>query len=119
MDKVSATKAEFRFKQWSKIIQDCQSSSLSITEWCKQNDIGAKTYYYWLRKIRKKSCEMTELPVPVIKQPIVPLQLSLRDSYKSPASLVTIRFGSASIDIAEGASQTTIETVLKSLQSLC
>ena len=119
MDKVSATKAEFRFKQWSKIIQDCQSSSLSITEWCNQNNIGAKTYYYWLRKIRKKSCETMELPVPVIKQPIVPLQLSLRESNKSSGSLVTIRLGSASIEIAEGASQAMIETVLKSLQNVC
>lgn len=119
MDKVSATKAEFRFRQWSKIIQDCQSSSLSVTEWCKQNGIGAKSYYYWLRKIRSKSCETMELPVPVIKQPIVPLQLSHLESFKSPGPLVTIRLGSASIDITEGASQAMIETVLKSLQNLC
>jgi hypothetical protein len=119
MDIVSETKAEFRLRQWTKIIQDCQASNLTATAWCSQNNVGIKSYYYWLRKIRLKACQLSEFQTPAIKQEIVPLQLNPQQcsSYAHPA--VTIHLGSASIDIAEGTSQATIETVLRSLQSVC
>ncbi|HWT27334.1 MAG TPA: IS66 family insertion sequence element accessory protein TnpB [Mobilitalea sp.] len=118
MDKVTLTKAEFRLRQWTKIIQDCQSSNLTVTEWCNQNNIGTKSYYYWLRKLRLKTCEGTGLPLPSMKQAIVPLQLSTFQS--TPANpAVTIHIGSASIDIVEGTSQSMIEAVLKSLRNVC
>jgi hypothetical protein len=119
MDIVSETKAEFRFRQWSKIIQDCQASNISVTAWCNQNNIGIKTYYYWLRKIRLKVCQSTKFQSSAMKQEIVPLQLNPRQCSSSIHPAVTIHLGSASIDIAEGTSQATIETVLRSLQSVC
>ena len=54
-----------------------------------------------------------------MKQEIVPLQLNPKQCSSSRYAAVTIHLGSASIDIAEGASQATIETVLRSLQSVC
>ncbi len=49
MDIVSETKAEFRLRQWTKIIKECQASNLSAAAWCRQNNINIKSYYYWLR----------------------------------------------------------------------
>ena len=119
MDRVTLTKAEFRLRQWTKIIQDCQSSNLTVTGWCNQNNIGAKSYYYWLRKLRLKTFEETELSLPTKNQAIVPLQLSSLQG-TAPANLaVTIHIGSASIDIVEGTSQSMIEAVLKSLRNVC
>ena len=51
MDIVAETKAEFRFRQWTKIIQECQASNLTVTAWCSQHNIGIKSYYYWLRTV--------------------------------------------------------------------
>jgi len=119
MDIVSETKAEFRLRQWTKIIEDCQASDLTITAWCSQHNVGLKSYYYWLRKIRLKVCQSTEIQSPAIKQEIVPLQLNSQQCASSIHPAVTIHLGSASIDIAEGTSQATIETVLRSLQSVC
>lgn len=119
MDIVSETKAEFRLRQWTKIIQECQASNLTVTAWCNQNNIGIKSYYYWLRKIRLKACQSTELRTPAIKQEIAPLQLNPQPYISSDYPAVTIHLGSASIDIAEGTSQATIEAVLRSLQSVC
>lgn len=117
MDKVTLTKAEFRLRQWTKIIQDCQASNLTITDWCNQNNIGAKSYYYWLRKLRLKSCEGTEIPTK--KQAIIPLQLSSLQGTAPVHPAITIHIGSASIDIAEGTTQSMIEAVLKSLRNIC
>ncbi len=119
MDIVSETKAEFRLRQWTKIIQECQASNLTNSAWCSQHNIEIKSYYYWLRKIQLKACQSTEFQTPATKQEIVPLRLNPQQctSYAHPT--VTIHLGSASIDIAEGTSQATIETVLRSLQSVC
>ncbi|MDD4436570.1 MAG: IS66 family insertion sequence element accessory protein TnpB [Tissierellia bacterium] len=119
MDIVSETKAEFRLRQWTKIIQECQASDLTITAWCKENNVGIKSYYYWLRKIRLKACQSMECQSPAMKQEIVPLQLNPQQCTSSVQPAVTIHFGAASIDIAEGTSQKTIEAVLRSLQSIC
>ena len=119
MDIVSETKAEYRLRQWTKIIQDCQASDLTVIAWCSQHNVGIKSYYYWLRKIRLKACQSIECKTPAIKQEIVPLQVNPKQCLSSVHPAVTIHLGPASIDIAEGTSQETIETVLRSLQSIC
>jgi hypothetical protein len=119
MDIVSDTKAELRLRQWTKIIQDCQNSDLTVTAWCNQNNVGVKAYYYWLRKIRLKACQSMACQSPATKQEIVPLQLNPHQSSGSVQPTIAIHLGAASIDIAEGTSQATIEAVLRSLQSIC
>lgn len=119
MDIVTETKAEFRLRQWTKIIQDCQASNLTITAWCSQQNVGIKSYYYWLRKIRLKACQSTEFQSPAMKQEIVPLQFNRQPCSSSVHPAITIHLGTASIDVAEGTSQATIEAVLRSLQSVC
>ena len=44
-----------RVKEWSKIIQDCYTSGLTQKEWCMQNHINEKSFYYWQRVIRKET----------------------------------------------------------------
>ena len=119
MDIVSETKAEFRFRQWTKIIQECQASNLTVKAWCSQHNIGIKSYYYWLRKIRLTYCQATENQTPAAKQEIVPLQFHPQPCSSISHPSVTIHLGTASIDIAEGTSQATIEAVLRSLQNVC
>lgn len=48
---------EYRMEQWRQIIQDCQESGLSDKAYCEQQGISEKTYYYWLRKLRKLAME--------------------------------------------------------------
>lgn len=52
MDKITDAKTEFRLKQWTKIIQTCQASGMTVVGWCGQNNIKIKSYYYSLRRAR-------------------------------------------------------------------
>ena len=54
MDKRSL---EIRTRQWYEIILEANSSSLSKREWCRQNNISTKSFYYWQRKLRQKEAE--------------------------------------------------------------
>ena len=38
---------------WSKRITACKNSGMRPGEWCEENGINVKTYYYWHRKLGK------------------------------------------------------------------
>lgn len=114
MDKITDAKNEFRLRQWTQIIQNCQSSEMSVVAWCSQNNVNIKSYYYWLRKLRSTACESGALTTRRNEQPIIPVAFK---QTKTPA--VTVHLPSISVDIHDGASGETIEAVLAALKTLC
>ena len=46
-----------RLAQWSEVIKKAYASELSITEWCKQNGIRKRKFYYWTKKVRCAACD--------------------------------------------------------------
>lgn len=42
MNKITDAKTEFRLKQWSQIIQNCQASGITAVAWCSQNNVKIK-----------------------------------------------------------------------------
>ena len=49
MDKASY---EIRIRGWIDIIQAANASSLSKREWCAQNNVNRRQFYYWQKKVR-------------------------------------------------------------------
>lgn len=115
MDKITDAKAEFRIKQWTKIIQTCQTSGMTVIGWCSQNNVKIKSYYYWLRRVRALACETGALVPQKMEQQIVPV--SFRQT--KATAFVTVHLSSVSVDIHDGTSKETIEAVLSALKTLC
>ena len=46
-------KKKVRLQEWEQQIEEQKTSGLSVQEWCVQNGINPKTYYYHLRKVRE------------------------------------------------------------------
>ena len=48
---------EVRLNQWKLIVEQCQNRPEGKTarQWLAENGIQEKSYYYWLRKVRKKA----------------------------------------------------------------
>lgn len=102
MDKVTLVKQEITAAEWVERIRDCRNSGVTVTEWCRQNGINPKTYYYHLRRVREKLCE--QVPVPVGQK-------------SEPAkAAVTIHSGALSVEIADGTSSATIEALIRALK---
>ena len=55
-----------RIENWKRLILEANNSGLSKTEWCRQNNINIKTFFYWQRKVRlmeaQKALSSSELP---------------------------------------------------------
>ena len=48
---IQTVKQQVRIKNWEAEVEACNASGLSVQQWCCQNGISAKTYYYHLRKV--------------------------------------------------------------------
>ena len=120
MDKVTATRKFLKKEQWIKLIRECQSSGMTVTSWCKQNGIVEQTYYKNLKKLREELLD--NLPVPIEPEPQMPTvfkKLEVQTPAPNTQAAVIIRLPYATLEIAEGTSQQTIQAVLLALQTVC
>ena len=104
MESVIQIRNEYRKQQWTQIIRECQGSGLSNKEYCRQQGISEKTYYYWLRKLRSEAAE----GIPQIVEVEPP---GIEDK-------VYIRFRGAELALPAGTDVDAIAAVLRSLQQL-
>ena len=120
MDQVSIVKRQVRTEEWRKRIEECQSSGIPVTHWCKQNGICEQTYYKYLKRFREELIE--SLPVPVVapkEKPTVLKKLEIQSPVPNTQPAIIIRLPNATLEINEGTSQQTVQAVLLALQSIC
>ena len=56
MNEIAKVKKEVKLAQWAEMVKSRNESGLTVTDWCKQNGINIKTYYYRLKRIRQAVC---------------------------------------------------------------
>ena len=117
-------------KEWLDLIQECRSSGLSDKCWCQEHHIHTSNFYYQIRRLRQKACE---IPEPVHssfsgKQEVVPLSFEEPAVCPSsvqlktdtiPDSVIKITYHSFQIEITNAADRETIFHMLSALQDLC
>ena len=61
MDKITH---EIRLNNWKKIVEECNNrpNGTTVKEWLATNGIKEKTYYYWLRRVRRDAYEQMLAP---------------------------------------------------------
>lgn len=104
--------ADYRTQQWVKIMQACKGSGQSKKNWCKENQVNIKSFYYWQTKFRKEASQM-------LVKGNTPKLVSLALPESVGSRTVIIRKSGCEIEIPEGTSPTFIETVLKALNQTC
>ena len=102
MDRVTLVKLEVQAKEWSEKIQACRESGMSVSAWCRENGIAAKTYYYHLRKLREKLCE--QIPVAVT------------EVSEKTDTVITVSSGDIRVEIRTAAPTEGIEAVIRALK---
>ena len=97
MNKIEKVKKEVQLKQWAEMVQRRSESGLTVTQWCSDNNINLKTYYYRLKKVREAMCNEIETHeiVPVAPQTeeqsagiellVGNVKISLPDNFSSDA----------------------------------
>ncbi|WP_027400093.1 IS66 family insertion sequence element accessory protein TnpA, partial [Anaerovorax odorimutans] len=71
MDKLTRVSHEYKVSLWAGRIKECRQSGITVAKWCDQNNIGIKTYYYWMRKLKREVFE--NLSDELAHSPLVPV----------------------------------------------
>lgn len=109
---------EIRVREWSQIIQDCNASGLTKKEWCLQNHISEKSFYYWQRVIRRETLAACQLPVTADSSVETTFVELPSPKHSTPVSTnihsaAVIRLGNGiSIEISESASAVFIRQLI-------
>ena len=102
MDEIAIVKKQVQKAEWTERIRKCRESRMTVAEWCRQNSINPKTYYYHLRKIRKEICE--QIPVPVMK-------------VSEESHSVKINIGDITAEIPEGISEQMMTSLIRAMRN--
>ena len=102
MDEIAIVKKQVQKAEWAERIQRCSESGLTVSEWCRENGINLKTYYYHLRKLRKEICE--QIPVLVMTVP-------------EGSHSVKISIGEVTAEIPEGISEQMMTTLIRAMRN--
>ena len=94
---------------WALMVQEQSSSGLSIRDWCSQNNISTKTFYYRRKLVRS---ELLQAASPVFAELVPPegCGVSSSDGFRPQ---LTISIKDAVIGIDQGTPQHLLASVLE------
>ena len=117
---------QIRRSQWEKIVLEGNRASVSKKEWCRQNGISEKSFYYWQRKIRLQAAGALEarkdVPVCVgspastfVEMPLRSTAQTMNGGSASPGLTpeLMIQIGDCRVYVAGTIQEQTLSTVLK------
>ena len=108
MGRIESISLGMRHKAWREMYESYLSSGKTVIEWCAENGISKKTFYYRLRQIRKDVIETVESHdiVPIISSPV-----------STVSTAGTIRISSSGIEI-ELPSEISPEVLIAAIRGL-
>lgn len=122
-------------RYWYDLIQKCRTSGKSDYQWLKENNIKSATFYYHVRQLRKKACELPKAVkrtsasqiqevVPVFfneEEAVAPAVLTETAGTEAADTTVAIRLHihGVCMEISNSATQVIIQNTLSALQNLC
>lgn len=108
---------EVRRQKWALVMQERRESGLTIRDFCREQGIKEKTFFYWQRRLREAVCEKLALgeetaiaSVPSFAEVQIPMDSPGRD-------MIRVRLGDAEVEIGGDVSPVAIEAVLRALGS--
>lgn len=60
MDRIRQTQREVRLNNWQRMYEEYLASGQTVLQWCADNNITTKTYYYRLRKLREEALKQEQ-----------------------------------------------------------
>ncbi len=100
-----SVRREYRLQEWAKIVARCRESGMSNREFCRENGIPEKTFYYRLRQLREAAIDQA------------PRLVELEDPAAPKEGLLHFRFRGSSLELPENVDMNAPAALLRSIQS--
>ena len=96
--------------EWTRQVEECRNSGLSVRKWCEQKGIAQSTYTYRQNKVWKainqRSNTFVEMPVEESSDMAVVSHIA-----------ATVHIGGVNAEIHNGADEATLTALLRALRS--
>ena len=93
--------------EWSRQVEECRGSGLSVRAWCEQSGIAVSTYTYRQNKVWKalnQQKTFVEMPTEVLGE-------------SESGIAATVRIRGANAEIHNGADEATLTAIFRALKS--
>ena len=93
--------------EWSRQVEECRSSGLSVRSWCSEHQIAVSTFHYRQQKVWKalqKNNRFVEVPLTI-------------DENQNNNIAATVRIGSICAEVHNGADEATLAALFRVLKS--
>lgn len=116
-------------QHWFDLIQQCRASGKSDSQWLLENNMKAPTFYYHVKQLRKKACEIPTNPyssrndvqevVPLMVEDQTPAISEPLTTVSTADATIRLHIQGISVEIANHATQEVIQNTLSALRFLC
>ena len=87
---INGFKQEVRFSDWTERIEAQQASGLTVPQWCAENGIKTKSFYYRLRRVREQYIQSAQAVVPLtVPQQCSDIRIEKNDLHISLPTSIT------------------------------
>ena len=107
MSKALEARNRYRMEEWAQIISQCRASGLSNREFCRQNGIPEKTFYYRLRKLREKAAD-SEITLCRVED----------ENHSGTKSIVRVKYRGADIEVSHDTDPDALKLALRTLNEI-
>lgn len=121
--------SEIRLAQWERIVLEGNRASVTKREWCRQNGINEKSFFYWQRKIRLKALDARNAHSAIVSVPATdnskPTFVELpfpggADGKKSDTNVMPelmIQVNDCRVFVTASVQESTLQTVMKVIRN--
>ena len=115
--------------EWAYRIKEQKSSGLSVSEWCRQNNLSKDKYFYWKRQLKDEVVDqvlpdIVPLAMPTASPPSSPIPTTSAIGSENCTSCATftptptarILINGVSIEIDSSAPETFIRSLIKAVR---
>jgi hypothetical protein len=102
-------------EQWAKRVKEYKASNMSISGWCRANNIKPSTFRYWLDK--EKAIDAMQKEPEAAKW--LPVEIENDKSENTPEETLIVKIGSAAIEVREGFNKKLFQEIISILLASC
>ena len=104
---IQIIKGNNNLAEWTRQVEECRNSGLSVRSWCEQHQIAVSTFRYRQQKVWKalqKNNRFVEVPLSI-------------DENQNNNIAATVRIGSICAEVHNGADESTLAALFRVLGS--
>lgn len=68
MNEIAQAKTQVRLQNWQLMYSEYASSGLTVKEWCENNHLSVKTFYYRLKRLRTEALQREQHDIVAVSQ---------------------------------------------------